>query len=151
MNLDATSDKTPIMPNQDMAFQLQPATDLITIAEIGPALDFRNASAFKEVCMQEVEKGVRFFVLDFSDTGILDSTGLGTIFYLHRQLKPTGGRVVFAAPSRPVQVVVQLTRAFKHFQQFVTIEEALERLQMHSRMAVGPILTQYKAQFTKEV
>ncbi len=138
------------MLRQDMAFQLQPATDLITIAEIGPALDFRNASSFKELCMKEIEKGVRFFVLDFANTGILDSTGLGTIFYLHRQVKTIGGRMVFAAPSRPVQVVVQLTRAFKHFQQFVTVEEAIERLQMHSRMAVGPILTQFQAQQKKE-
>ncbi len=65
-------------------------------------------------------------MLDFSGTGILDSTGLGVIFSLYRQLTPAGGQVVFASVSRPVQVVVQLTRTYKVFRQFPTVEAALQ-------------------------
>ena len=48
------------------------------------------------------------------------------IFSLYRQLTPIGGQVVFASVSRPVQVVVQLTRTYKVFRQFPTVEAALE-------------------------
>ena len=34
------------------------------------------------------------------------------------------GQVVFASVSRPVQVVVQLTRTYKVFRQFSTVEAA---------------------------
>ena len=78
--------------------------------------------------VMEVRDGTRNFILDFSETGILDSTGLGSIFSLYRQVSPLNGQVVFASVSRPVQVVVQLTRTYKVFRQFPTVEAAQEAL-----------------------
>lgn len=137
-------------PTIVMSFKAQAINTHTCIIQIGRSLDYRNASFFKTVYQQQIQQGVRFFVLDFSETGILDSTGLGTIFYLYRQIRGSGGRVVFAAPSRPVQVVVQLTRAFKFFQQFVSIEEALDKLQQITSPPVQPILTQFKLRKPRE-
>ena len=112
-----------------MSFQIsQPSEHLVVIA-IGKALDFRNAAQFKATCQQHASRGVRHFVLDFSDTGILDSTGLGAIFSLYRQISAKGGQVFFARVSRPVQVVVQLTRTYKVFRQFDTVAEAVRAAQ----------------------
>ncbi len=94
------------------------------IVRIGKALDFRNAAEFKAVCQEKVREGARNFILDFSGTGALDSTGLGSIFSLYRQVSPLNGQVVFASVSRPVQSVLQLTRTYKVFRQFHTVEEA---------------------------
>ena len=108
-----------------MSFQIsQPAEHILVIA-VGKALDFRNAAQFKATCQQHAGRGVRHFVLDFSETGILDSTGLGAIFSLYRQISPDEGQVYFAHVSRPVQVVVQLTRTYKVFRQFDTVAEAV--------------------------
>ena len=109
-----------------MSFSFQKASPTSAVVRIGKALDFRNAAEFKAACQEHARQGVRYFVLDFSGTGILDSTGLGVIFSLYRQLTPAGGQVVFASVSRPVQVVVQLTRTYKVFRQFPTIEAALQ-------------------------
>jgi anti-sigma B factor antagonist len=111
-----------------MSFDLDTTNDDTTVVHIGKALDFRNAAEFKKLCQERVRDGSRNFVLDFSDTGILDSTGLGSIFSLYRQVSPLNGQVVFAAVSRPVQVVVQLTRTYKVFRQFPTVEDAQEAL-----------------------
>ena len=99
------------------------------------ALDFRNAAEFKAACQEYARQGTRYFVLDFSGTGILDSTGLGVIFSLYRQLTPGGGQVVFASVSRPVQVVVQLTRTYKVFRQFPTVDAAIQA--QHERDSAG--------------
>ena len=112
-----------------MSFVIQKASPQTAVVRVGKALDFRNAAEFKASCQEHVRAGVRYFVLDFSGTGILDSTGLGVIFSLYRQLTPIGGQVVFASVSRPVQVVVQLTRTYKVFRQFPTVEAAVEALQ----------------------
>ena len=90
-----------------MTFSIEPWTDHTVVVHVGKALDFRNAANFKAACQDQVKDGVRNFVLDFSETGILDSTGLGSIFSLYRQVSPLEGQVVFASVSRPVQVVVQ--------------------------------------------
>ena len=107
-----------------MSFDVTSRADQVVTINIGEALDFRNASEFKTLCEEEVQEGGRHFVLDFSGTGILDSTGLGAIFSLYRKVSPEDGEVVFAAVSKPVKVVVQLTRTYKVFQQFDDEAEA---------------------------
>ncbi len=115
-----------------MSFSIQKTSPSTIVVHIGKALDFRNAADFKASCQEHTRAGVRHFVLDFTGTGILDSTGLGVIFSLYRQLTPIGGQVVFASVSRPVQVVVQLTRTYKVFRQFPTVESAFENLERTS-------------------
>jgi anti-sigma B factor antagonist len=107
-----------------MSFDVSSRADQVVTIDIGDALDFRNASDFKALCQEEADAGGRHFVLDFSGTGILDSTGMGAIFSLYRKVSPEDGEVVFAAVSKPVEVVVQLTRTYKVFQQFDDAAEA---------------------------
>ncbi len=110
-----------------MSFVLEPTNDHESvIVRIGKVLDFRNAAEFKRVCQER--EGARNFILDFSGTGILDSTGLGSIFSLYRQVSPLNGQVVFASVSRSVREVVQLTRTYKVFRQFPSVEAAQEAL-----------------------
>ena len=109
-----------------MSFSVDTISDKAAIVHIGKALDFRNAAEFKSTFQEYLDEGVRQFILDFTDTGILDSTGLGSIFSLYRQISSDDGQVVFASVSRPVQVVVQLTRTYKVFKQYPTVEEARE-------------------------
>lgn len=111
-----------------MNFQIEPFNQETLVVKIEKALDFRNAAEFKTLCQDQVRSGAKNFILDFSDTGILDSTGLGSIFSLYRQVSPLNGQVVFAAVSRPVQVVVQLTRTYKVFRQFPSVDAAREAL-----------------------
>lgn len=118
-----------------MSFTIKSASPNAVVIRVGKALDFRNAADFKAACQEHARNGVRYFVLDFTGTGILDSTGLGVIFSLYRQITPNGGQVVFASVSRPVQVVVQLTRTYKVFRQFPTVEAALEA---RTRQASSP-------------
>ena len=116
------------MTNAIMSFSIDPVTQETVTVKIGKALDFRNAADFKTTCQDQVQTGARNFILDFSETGILDSTGLGSIFSLYRQVSPLNGQVVFASVSRPVQVVVQLTRTYKVFRQFPSVDAAREAL-----------------------
>ena len=112
-----------------MGFTINHTNTDTAIVTVGKTLDFRNAEEFKNSCQSLLESGRHNFILDFSDTGILDSTGLGSIFSLYRKVSPLNGQVVFAAISRPVQVVVQLTRTYKVFRQFPTVEAARQALQ----------------------
>lgn len=111
-----------------MSFDVESLSSETVVIRMGDALDFRNADDFKDTFQEYVEDGVRNFILDFSDTEVLDSTGLGSIFSLYREISPDEGKVAFADVSRPVQVVVQLTRTYKVFRQFPSVDAAKEAL-----------------------
>lgn len=111
-----------------MSFDVESRSSETVVVHMGEALDFRNADDFKDTFQEHVEDGVRNFILDFSETEVLDSTGLGSIFSLYREISPDDGKVAFADVSRPVQVVVQLTRTYKVFRQFPSVDAAEEAL-----------------------
>ena len=112
-----------------MSFTITPFDEQSAVIHVGEALDFRNADEFKASCQEHVQSGTQNFIIDFSQTNILDSTGLGSIFSLYRNVTPKEGQVVFASVSQPVRVVVQLTRTYKVFRQFPSVEEAKKALQ----------------------
>jgi anti-sigma B factor antagonist len=111
-----------------MSFTVEPLSSDTVVIRMGEALDFRNADDFKSTFQDQIDEDIRNFVLDFSETAVLDSTGLGSIFSLYRQISPDDGQVAFADVSRPVQVVVQLTRTYKVFRQFPTVSAAEDAL-----------------------
>jgi anti-anti-sigma factor len=111
-----------------MSFDVDSLSSDTVVINMGEALDFRNADEFKDTFQEYVEDGVQNFILDFSETEVLDSTGLGSIFSLYREISPDDGKVAFADVSRPVQVVVQLTRTYKVFRQFPSVQAAQEAL-----------------------
>lgn len=111
-----------------MSFTVETLSSDTVVIRMGEALDFRNADDFKTTFQEQIDEGNRNFVLDFSETAVLDSTGLGSIFSLYRQISPDNGQVAFADVSRPVQVVVQLTRTYKVFRQFPTVTAAKDAL-----------------------
>ena len=102
----------------------EPAGPDTVVVRVGKALDFRNATDFKWLCQQQLAQGVKKFVLDFTDTGSLDSTGLGAIFSVYRQVNPRGGQVALASLSRPVQTVVRLSGSYKVFPQYASVTDA---------------------------
>lgn len=111
-----------------MSFDVETLSSDTVVVHMGEELDFRNADEFKATFQPHVEDGVRNFILNFSETEVLDSTGLGSIFSLYREISPDDGQIAFADVSRPVQVVVQLTRTYKVFRQFPSVQAAEEAL-----------------------
>ncbi len=98
------------------------------VVRVGKSLDFRNASAFKTRCQEYVERGTRHVILDFNGTGILDSTALGALFSIYRQISPRDGQMSFVAPTGAVAHVIELTKLDRVFEQYPTVDAALAAL-----------------------
>ena len=96
------------------------------VVEVGAALDFSSTERFKRLLRERIDGGTRHVVLDFSDTTVLDSRGLGAIFSLHREFSPRGGTIAFANVSEAVRVVARLTRIDRVFPQFNSVQAATE-------------------------
>jgi anti-sigma B factor antagonist len=100
----------------------------VVIVDVGKSLDFRNASAFKTKCQQHVEQGTRHVVIDFTRANILDSTALGALFSIYRQISPRDGQMVLVGARGTVAHVIELTKLDRVFEQYATVEEALAAL-----------------------
>ena len=94
------------------------------IVHVGKSLAFSNASDFKSACFDRLQLGARSFIIDFSETGILDSTGLGAIFSLYREAARHEGKVVFASLTSPVRMVIQVSRIHRIFPSYASVEAA---------------------------
>ena len=101
------------------------AAPKVAVIEVGAALDYRNAKSFAAAAREQLATGIRHVVIDFRGTGILDSSGLGALFVLHRRVTPFGGAVSFACVSAPVRAVIQLTRIYRVFRQFPAVDDAV--------------------------
>jgi len=116
-----------------MSFAFSTASSDTVVVAVGNNLDFRNAAEFKSVSCDQVQEGIRNFILDFTNTESIDSTGLGALFTLYRRLSDFKGRIYFASVSRPVHNTVQLTRAYKIFRLFPTVDDALNAVSITDR------------------
>jgi len=116
-----------------MSITVNPIANETVVLTVGDHLDFRNAPEFKDILQNQILSGTRKFILDFSDTKSFDSTGLGSLFTLYRQLTPLNGVIYFASASNIVKNTVELTRTDRLFAQFETVEEAQEAVSTHKQ------------------
>lgn len=107
-----------------MSFTINPITNDTAVVSVGKNLDFRNAADFKGVLHEQFGLGTRFFILDFSQTSSFDSTGIGSLFTLYRRLVPAKGAIMVASASGIVRNTIHVTRSYKIFPQYPSVEAA---------------------------
>jgi anti-anti-sigma factor len=75
-----------------------------------------------------VDDGARTVVLDLTGVRLIDSTALGTIVWLHKQLQERGGQVCVAAPQPLVVKVLELTSVDRLIRIYDSVEAAEDDL-----------------------
>jgi anti-sigma B factor antagonist len=90
-------------------------------------LDLASAPALKSALSRLLSRGYREFVLDLSQLGHMDSTGLGVLIGLQIRLKDDGMLAIAAAPHN-VLLLFEVTRLGGRFDLFPTVDEAVANL-----------------------
>ena len=73
----------------------------------------------------EEHEGVHHWVLDAKAITFIDSAGLGMLIALLKRLAERGGDLSIAGLSKQTRVVFEITRSYKIFNLYETLEEAL--------------------------
>lgn len=107
-----------------MPFQIETAGDVVVVAVIGQ-LVVGNRQEFKQSVLDEVERGARRILVDFSETGYVDSSGLGALVSLNKRLREAGGELRLAALNEDMRTLFELTRLDTLFRLYVSRAEAL--------------------------
>ena len=74
------------------------------VVQLGGVLDLASIPDVRSRLQQALDDGVRNVVLDLAEVRLIDSTALGMIVWLHKELLERGGRAcVAAAPGGPLR------------------------------------------------
>lgn len=92
----------------------------------GP-LTAATVEAFREqlTAWQGEEADVKNFVFDLSAVDFMDSAGLGALIAALKRITERGGDMKLACLQKKPRMVFEITRAYKVFEIFDTVEEAV--------------------------
>ncbi len=110
-----------------MGFQVE-KSDGITVVDVEGQLIVGNRQELKQKVLEELEGGERKFVIDFANTGYIDSSGLGVLVSLSKKIREKGGELRLAALNEDLRTLFELTKLDTLFKIADTRAQALEGL-----------------------
>lgn len=110
-----------------MVFQVQKSDD-ITIVDVDGQLIVGNRQELKQKVLEELERGERKFLIDFTNTGYIDSSGLGVLVSLSKKIREQEGELRLSGLNEDLRTLFELTKLDTLFIIADTREEALKGL-----------------------
>lgn len=98
----------------------------VTVYDVDGQLIVGNRHELKRLVLDALERGARRFVIDFSRTGYIDSSGLGVLITLSKEIRALGGDLRLASLNRDLQRLFELTKLDTFFRICDDLGEALE-------------------------
>ncbi|MCF7837295.1 MAG: STAS domain-containing protein [Candidatus Marinimicrobia bacterium] len=94
---------------------------------LGGALSAANVDTFRDQMHNWLQDnpGVRRVVLDLTAMDFIDSAGLGVLISLLKYVSEREGDIRLAGLQRRARMVFEITRTYKIFEIFDTVDEAL--------------------------
>ncbi len=108
-----------------MAFHVRKEGD-VTVVDVDGQLIVGNRQELKQKVLAELEKGERRFLIDFSSTGYIDSSGLGVLVSLSKKVREQGGELRLSSLNEDLRTLFELTKLDTLFRIGTTREEALQ-------------------------
>ena len=108
-----------------MSFAIEKQGDIVVV-DVEGQLIVGNRQELKQKILDELEKGERKFLVDFTQTGYIDSSGLGVLVSLSKKIREQGGELRLANLNDDLKTLFELTKLDTLFQIADTRERALE-------------------------
>jgi anti-sigma B factor antagonist len=97
----------------------------VTIVQIGGQLVVGNRQELKTLIQEELDRGANKFLIDCSETGYIDSSGLAALVTLARKIREQGGDLRVAGLNEDLRALFELTKLDTLFPISPTPAEAL--------------------------
>jgi anti-sigma B factor antagonist len=108
-----------------MSFTLRRDADGAVVVGVDGQLIVGNRQELKQLVLDALDGGGKRFVIDFTRTGYIDSSGLGVLVSLSKKIREQGGDLRLAGLNEDLQTLFELTKLDTLFSISRTAEEAL--------------------------
>ncbi|UCC74526.1 MAG: STAS domain-containing protein [Gemmatimonadota bacterium] len=92
-----------------MNFEISSHDD-VTIVEVTGQLIVGNRQELKDEVLRLLEGGSRKYLIDFSDTAYIDSSGLGVLVSLSKKVREKGGEMRLSNLNEDLRTLFELTK-----------------------------------------
>jgi len=69
-----------------------------------------NRQQLKDAILPEIDRGARHFVIDFADTGYIDSAGLGALVSISKKIRESDGSLRLTNLNEDLRTLFELTK-----------------------------------------
>jgi anti-sigma B factor antagonist len=97
----------------------------VVVVGVDGQLIVGNRHELKQKILDALEGGEKRFVIDFSRTGYIDSSGLGALVSLAKKIRETGGELRLAGLNEDLHTLFELTKLDTLFAIVDSTDEAL--------------------------
>jgi anti-sigma B factor antagonist len=108
-----------------MSFSVRKDARGVVVIGVDGQLIVGNRHELKQKVMDAVEAGERKVLIDFTETGYIDSSGLGALVSLSKKLRDTGGELRLAGLNEDLRTLFELTKLDSLFNIADTTDQAL--------------------------
>ena len=84
-----------------------------------------NRHELKQKALDSLEAGERKFLIDFTSTGYIDSSGLGVLVSMSKKVREAGGELRLVGLNEDLRTLFELTKLDSLFAINDTLDEAL--------------------------
>jgi anti-sigma B factor antagonist len=102
-----------------------PEGDCLVIDLMESRLDAVIAANFRDTLVERIDQGNHNIVLDLTQVGFMDSSGLGALVFVLKHLAHKGGRLHICGVTAGVMAVLKLTRMDRVLKTFETRQAAV--------------------------
>jgi anti-sigma B factor antagonist len=110
-----------------MSFQVSKEGN-VTVVDVEGQLIVGNRQELKQKVLEELEDGARTFVIDFANTGYIDSSGLGVLVSLSKKIREQSGELRLAGLNEDLRTLFELTKLDTLFKIADSRSDALQDL-----------------------
>lgn len=111
----------------DLSLATRPGRGCLVV-QVGGILDLATTPDVRSSLHQALDDGAGAVVLDLTRVRFIDSTAVGMIVWLHKQLQERGGRVCVVATEPIVLKVLELTSMDRLVRIYDSVEAAEDEL-----------------------
>jgi anti-sigma B factor antagonist len=108
-----------------MGFNQQQDVSGVTVVHVDGQLIIGNRQELKELIQAAVERGERRILVDFSETGYIDSSGLGALVSVAKRVREAGGELRLSGLNEDLRALFELTKLDTLFAIADTPQQAL--------------------------
>ena len=98
----------------------------VTVVDVAGQLIVGNRQKLKKKVLDELEGGARRFLVDFTDTAYIDSSGLGILVSLSKKIREAGGELRLSSLNEDLRTLFELTKLDTLFRIADSRQEGLE-------------------------